>query len=112
MIQTALILTFIIWVCQAREYLVEKLMTTMKNRRRDGVIVRDALGAHMAIDQFKVSDYEICCVMIAFMFAGYITTATLLPWVMKYLNENPEVLQHVQVDSQTFRTPKFQLCQD
>ena len=73
-------------------------MTAMKNRRKDGVIVGDALGAHMAIDQFQVSDYEICCVMIAFMFAGYITTATLLPWVMKYLNENPEVLQRVQVD--------------
>jgi cytochrome P450 len=56
------------------------------------------LNAFMNIKEVEVPDYDIRCIILGMMFAASATTASLLPWVLKYLHDFPEVRQRVQVN--------------
>lgn len=83
---------------QTRQVLVSRIQSAISNRREAGSEVNDVLNALMSTREAEVPDYDICCIMLSLLFTASVTTAALLPWVLKYLHDFPEVRQRVQVN--------------
>lgn len=79
--------------------IISRIQEAILKRREAGSEVNDLMNALMSITEVEVSDYDICCVMLTAMFAASATTAALLPFVLKYLHDFPEVRQCVQVNT-------------
>ena len=45
----------------------------------------------------NITDDELCNTMVAVLFAGYSTISVLIPWILKYLHNNPTVQDAIQV---------------
>jgi len=84
---------------QAKQVLVSRIQSEISRRRKASIQQDDILSALMSIGEDDFPDYDICCVMVIVMFAAFVTTAALIPWVLKYLDNFPEVRQRVQVKS-------------
>jgi len=78
---------------------MSRIQSEISRRRKAGSKHEDILNAIMNIREVKVPDYDICCIMVAWMVAASATTVALVSWVLKYLEMFPEVHQRVQVKS-------------
>ncbi|CAH9077603.1 unnamed protein product [Cuscuta europaea] len=79
---------------KARKELAQILAKIISCRRENGEIYNDLLGSFMG-DKESLSDDQIADNVIGVIFAARDTTASVLTWVIKYLAENPTVLQAV-----------------
>lgn len=66
----------------------------------------DLLGSFMG-DQADLSDEQIADNIIGVIFAARDTTASVLTWILKYIGENPTVLQAVTVRFYALVVPFF-----
>lgn len=86
---------------KARRELSEELKRVIEKRRkskREGGLLGVLLGAK---DQKRngLSDSQIADNIIGVIFAATDTTASVLTWLLKYLHDNPVLLQEVSVSS-------------
>lgn len=86
---------------KARRELSEELKRVIEKRRkskREGGLLEVLLGAK---DQKRngLSDSQIADNIIGVIFAATDTTASVLTWLLKYLHDNPVLLQEVFVSS-------------
>ncbi|CAH9080766.1 unnamed protein product [Cuscuta epithymum] len=79
---------------KARKELAQILAKIISCRRQNGEIYNDLLGSFMG-DKESLSDDQIADNVIGVIFAARDTTASVLTWVIKFLAENPTVLQAV-----------------
>ena len=81
---------------KARKELAQILAKILSARRRMKHDHNDLLGSFMA-DKEALTDDQIADNIIGVIFAARDTTASVLTWILKYLGENPSVLQAVTV---------------
>ncbi|CAN4127987.1 unnamed protein product [Withania somnifera] len=79
---------------KARKELAKMLAKIISLRRETNQIHTDLLGSFMG-DQEDLTDEQIADNIIGVLFAARDTTASVLTWILKYLGENPSVLQAV-----------------
>ncbi|XP_022888886.1 abscisic acid 8'-hydroxylase 1-like isoform X2 [Olea europaea var. sylvestris] len=79
---------------KARKELAEILAKIMSLRRQTKQDYNDLLGSFMC-DHEGLTDEQIADNIIGVIFAARDTTASVLTWIIKYLAENPSVLQSV-----------------
>ncbi|XP_002518804.2 abscisic acid 8'-hydroxylase CYP707A2 [Ricinus communis] len=79
---------------KARKELAQILAKTLSSRRQMKLDRNDLLGSFME-DKEGLSDEQIADNIIGVIFAARDTTASVLTWILKYLGENPSVLQAV-----------------
>jgi len=84
---------------QTRQVLVSRIQREISRRRKAAIQQDDVLNALMSIREVEVPDYDICSITLSMMFGAAETAAALIPWVLKYLDNFPEVRQRVQVNS-------------
>lgn len=60
------------------------------------VVEKDLLGCLMDSPD-HLSDHQISDNIIGVLFAAQDTTASVLTWIVKYLHDNPELLEAVKV---------------
>ena len=77
---------------------MSRIQAEITRRREAGTKKNDLINGLMSIKEVEVPDYDICCIIVGMMFAASVTTASLLPWVLKYLHDFPEVRRRVQVN--------------
>ena len=80
---------------QTKQALVARIQREISRRRKDGVQHDDLLNELM--NEVEYSDYDVCCFVVVLLFAGSSTTSALIPWILKKLDDFPEVRQRVQV---------------
>ncbi|XP_019701473.1 abscisic acid 8'-hydroxylase 3 isoform X2 [Elaeis guineensis] len=86
---------------QARKRLRQILNEIMSERRRKGVMNKDLLGCLMESSSDKdehLSDDQISDNIIGALFAAQDTTASVLTWILKYLHDNPKLLEAVKAE--------------
>ncbi|KAG0615749.1 hypothetical protein M758_5G063700 [Ceratodon purpureus] len=88
---------------KTRAMIVSRIQEAISYRRATGVEVDDIFNALLSIKEVEYTDYDICCIMISLMFAGSVTTASSLPFVLKYLHDFPDVRQRVQEEQESIR---------
>lgn len=81
---------------KARKELAQILARILSTRRQNNEIHNDLLGSFMG-DKESLTDDQIADNIIGVIFAARDTTASVLTWIVKYLAENPSVLQAVTV---------------
>lgn len=81
---------------KARKELAEILAKILSIRRTMNESPNDLLGSFMG-DKEGLTDEQITDNIIGVIFAARDTTASVLTWILKYLAENPSVLQAVTV---------------
>lgn len=81
---------------KARKELAKILAQIISTRREMKLDHNDLLGSFMS-EKAGLSDEQIADNVIGVIFAARDTTATVLTWIVKYLGENPSVLQAVTV---------------
>ena len=87
---------------KARKLLNETLRKLIQKRRqsgrREGGLLGVLLGAkdHEKLNQ--LSDSQIADNIIGVIFAAHDTTASVLTWILKYLHDNPDLLEAVAVN--------------
>lgn len=81
---------------KARKELAKMLAKIISVRRETNQNHADLLGSFMG-DQEDLTDEQIADNIIGVIFAARDTTASVLTWILKYLGENPSVLQAVTV---------------
>jgi (+)-abscisic acid 8'-hydroxylase len=79
---------------KARKELAQILAKIMYTRRQMKLDRNDLLGSFME-DKAGLTDDQIADNIIGVIFAARDTTASILTWILKYLGENPSVLQAV-----------------
>ncbi|XP_055819396.1 abscisic acid 8'-hydroxylase CYP707A2-like [Solanum dulcamara] len=79
---------------KARKELAKILAKIISLRRETNQNHTDLLGSFMG-DQEDLTDEQIADNIIGVIFAARDTTASVLTWILKYLGENPSVLQAV-----------------
>ncbi|KAK4728142.1 hypothetical protein R3W88_021130 [Solanum pinnatisectum] len=79
---------------KARKELAKILAKIISVRRETNQNHTDLLGSFMG-DQEDLTDEQIADNIIGVIFAARDTTASVLTWILKYLGENPSVLQAV-----------------
>nr|XP_004246018.1 abscisic acid 8'-hydroxylase 1 [Solanum lycopersicum] len=79
---------------KARKELAKMLAKIISVRRETNQNHADLLGSFMG-DQEDLTDEQIADNIIGVIFAARDTTASVLTWILKYLGENPSVLQAV-----------------
>lgn len=77
--------------------ILKKILTTRREMKRDH---NDLLGSFMG-EKEGLTDEQIADNVIGIIFAARDTTASVLTWILKYLGENPSVLQAVTVSHHT-----------
>lgn len=87
---------------KARQELAKIIANIIAFRREMKHTYTDLLGSFMG-DKEGLTDEQIADNMIGVIFAARDTTASALTWIVKYLAENPSVLQAVTV---SFTIPK------
>ena len=81
---------------KARKELAQILAKILSARRQMKYDHNDLLGSFMG-DKEGLTDDQIADNIIGVIFAARDTTASVLTWILKYLGENPTVLQAVTV---------------
>ncbi|KDP23025.1 hypothetical protein JCGZ_01688 [Jatropha curcas] len=79
---------------KARKELAQILAKTLSTRRQMKLDRTDLLGSFMG-DKEGLTDEQIADNIIGVIFAARDTTASVLTWILKYLEENPSVLEAV-----------------
>nr|QWK52292.1 cytochrome P450 707A1 [Isatis tinctoria] len=79
---------------KARKELSQILARILSERRENGSSHNDLLGSFMG-DKEELSDEQIADNIIGVIFAARDTTASVMTWILKYLAENPNVLEAV-----------------
>ncbi|XWS62280.1 hypothetical protein CRYUN_Cryun07bG0196700 [Craigia yunnanensis] len=79
---------------KARKELAQILAKIISTRRQMKLDCNDLLGSFMG-DKEGLTDEQIADNIIGVIFAARDTTASVLTWIIKYLGENPSVLQAV-----------------
>lgn len=91
---------------KARKELAQILSNILALRRQKNQAHNDLLGSFMQGAE-GLTDEQIADNMIGVIFAARDTTASVLTWILKYLAENPSVLQSVTVRSQALSSSKI-----
>ena len=81
---------------KARKELAQILAKILATRREAKQDQNDLLGSFMG-DKEGLTDEQIADNIIGVIFAARDTTASVLTWILKYLGENPSVLEAVTV---------------
>lgn len=68
----------------------------MNERRKKAGVEKDLLGCLMDSSE-HLSDDQISDNIIGVLFAAQDTTASVLTWILKYLHDNPELLEALKV---------------
>ncbi|KAJ8755520.1 hypothetical protein K2173_019318 [Erythroxylum novogranatense] len=79
---------------KARKELAQILAKILSTRRQMKLDHNDLLGSFMS-EKGELTDEQIADNIIGVIFAARDTTASVLTWILKYLGENPSVLQAV-----------------
>ncbi|KAJ9159642.1 hypothetical protein P3X46_025133 [Hevea brasiliensis] len=90
---------------KARKELAQILAKILSTRRQMKLDQNDLLGSFMG-DKEGLTDDQIADNIIGVIFAARDTTASVLTWILKYLGENPSVLQAVTEEQQDIVTSK------
>lgn len=75
----------------------ETLRSLIEKRRKSGEGGGGLLGILLGAKNELLSDSQIADNIIGVIFAAHDTTASVLTWVLKYLHDNPNVLEAVTV---------------
>ena len=81
---------------KARKELSQILARILSERRDERSSHNDLLGSFMG-DKEELTDEQIADNIIGVIFAARDTTASVMTWILKYLAENPNVLEAVTV---------------
>ncbi|KAG8645525.1 abscisic acid 8'-hydroxylase CYP707A2-like [Manihot esculenta] len=90
---------------KARKELAQILAKILSSRRQMKLDKNDLLGSFMG-DKEGLTDDQIADNIIGVIFAARDTTASVLTWILKYLGENPSVLQAVTEEQEDIVTSK------
>ncbi|PIA58682.1 hypothetical protein AQUCO_00500554v1 [Aquilegia coerulea] len=85
---------------KARKELAQILARILSTRRQRKEETTDLLGSFMG-DGEGLTDEQIADNVIGVIFAARDTTASVLTWIVKYLGENPSILQAVTEEQQS-----------
>lgn len=92
---------------KARKALDSTLKKIIAKRRANNTDGGGLLGSLLALQKQKqkevLSDSQIADNIIGVIFAAHDTTATVLTWLLKYLHDNPSVLQAVASEQEGIR---------
>lgn len=91
---------------KARKELAQILAKILSTRRQMKHDQKDLLGSFMG-DKEGLTDDQIADNIIGVIFAARDTTASVLTWIVKYLGENPNVLDAVTVRIQLPTPPSI-----
>ncbi|KAL1224725.1 Abscisic acid 8'-hydroxylase 1 [Cardamine amara subsp. amara] len=87
---------------KARKELSHILARILSERRQNGSSHNDLLGSFMG-DKEDLTDEQIADNVIGVIFAARDTTASVMTWILKYLAENPNVLEAVTEEQMAIR---------
>ncbi|KAL0393786.1 UNVERIFIED_CONTAM: Abscisic acid 8'-hydroxylase [Sesamum latifolium] len=90
---------------KARKELAQILAKILSLRRQQKQDHNDLLGSFMG-DSEGLTDEQIADNIIGVIFAARDTTASVLTWILKYLAENPSVLQAVTEEQEAIKKAK------
>ncbi|XP_009137004.1 abscisic acid 8'-hydroxylase 1 [Brassica rapa] len=90
---------------KARKELSQILARILSERRENRSSHNDLLGSFMG-DKEELSDEQIADNIIGVIFAARDTTASVMTWILKYLVENPNVLEAVTEEQMAIREDK------
>ncbi|XP_024005917.1 abscisic acid 8'-hydroxylase 1 [Eutrema salsugineum] len=90
---------------KARKELSQILARILSERRENSSSHNDLLGSFMG-DKEELSDEQIADNIIGVIFAARDTTASVMTWILKYLAENPNVLEAVTEEQMAIRKGK------
>ncbi|XP_040989497.1 abscisic acid 8'-hydroxylase CYP707A2-like [Juglans microcarpa x Juglans regia] len=90
---------------KARKELAQILAKILSTRRQMKHDHNDLLGSFMG-DKESLTDEQIADNIIGVIFAARDTTASVLTWILKYLSENPRVLQAVTEEQEAIMRSK------
>ncbi|VFQ62484.1 unnamed protein product [Cuscuta campestris] len=96
---------------KARKELGKILAKILSIRRQNGEIHNDLLGSFMG-DKESLSDDQITDNIIGVIFAARDTTSSVITWAIKYLAENPSVLQAVTEEQEGILRSKEESGED
>ncbi|XP_022136913.1 abscisic acid 8'-hydroxylase 1-like [Momordica charantia] len=82
--------------------ILTKILSTRREMKRDH---NDLLGSFMG-EKEGLTDEQIADNVIGLIFAARDTTASVLTWILKYLGENPSVLQAVTAEQEAIMKAK------
>ncbi|CBI29200.3 hypothetical protein AAG906_005620 [Vitis piasezkii] len=94
---------------KARKELAQILAKILSTRRQANGDHNDLLGSFMG-DKEGLTDEQIADNIIGVIFAARDTTASVLTWILKYLGENPSVLQAVTEEQESIMRSKEDKC--
>ncbi|KAK9277116.1 hypothetical protein L1049_006655 [Liquidambar formosana] len=90
---------------KARKELAQILAKILSTRRQMRYNSNDLLGSFMG-DKEGLTDEQVADNIIGVIFAARDTTASVLTWIVKYLGENPRVLQAVTEEQEAIMRSK------
>ncbi|CAN7081280.1 hypothetical protein Bca4012_079985 [Brassica carinata] len=90
---------------KARKELSQILARILSERRENRSSHNDLLGSFMG-DKEELSDEQIADNIIGVIFAARDTTASVMTWILKYLADNPNVLEAVTEEQMAIRKDK------
>ncbi|KAF8412904.1 hypothetical protein HHK36_000876 [Tetracentron sinense] len=90
---------------KARKELAQILAKILCSRRQMKRESKDLIGSFMG-EKEGLTDEQIADNIIGVIFAARDTTASVLTWIVKYLGENPSVLQAVTEEQESIRNCK------
>ncbi|KAI7726015.1 hypothetical protein M8C21_033445 [Ambrosia artemisiifolia] len=97
---------------KARKALHEKLRRVIEKRRESGENGEGLLGTFMLSNEVqgnrKLSESQIADNIIGVIFAAHDTTATALTWLLKYLHDNPHLLNAVKREQEEIRCKRLE----
>ncbi|XP_043694802.1 abscisic acid 8'-hydroxylase CYP707A2 [Telopea speciosissima] len=96
---------------KARKELAQILAKILFSRRQRKEESNDLLGSFMG-EKAGLTDEQIADNVIGVIFAARDTTASVLTWIVKYLGENPSVLQAVTEEQESIIKSKDESCQE
>ncbi|KAA0040184.1 abscisic acid 8'-hydroxylase 1 [Cucumis melo var. makuwa] len=82
--------------------ILNKILSTRREMKRD---YDDLLGSFMG-EKEGLTDTQIADNVIGLIFAARDTTASVLTWILKYLGENPSILQAVTAEQESIMKSK------
>ncbi|XP_057448823.1 abscisic acid 8'-hydroxylase CYP707A2-like [Lotus japonicus] len=90
---------------KARKELAQIVAQIISSRRQSKQEYKDLLGSFMG-EKAGLTDEQIADNVIGVIFAARDTTASVLTWIVKYLGENPSVLQAVTEEQENILKSK------
>lgn len=96
---------------KARKELARILAKILSLRRQMKQDYSDLLGSFMG-DKEGLTDEQIADNIIGVIFAARDTTASVLTWILKYLGENPSVLEAVTEEQEAIMRTKEEECDE